>query len=272
VTAIQGPSGVRAQAATGHASADRAGHGSARAPLDHAAEPRPMETLGQRVRGLRASRFQLALLIATLTFGILAYLAHATPYWAFDLAVTRAIQAIDVPLVGMLLGAIGWIGFPPQFPILCAAIVVGLFLLRRPREAWTLMADAAAACALWFTTTRLIDRPRPDAALVGVAGEVHGGSFPSGHVLTNVAIFGLLVFLAYAGLRPSWYRTLLMAVCAVPIVFVGVARIYAGHHWPSDVLGGYMLGGLLLAVVIHLYRTRVQPHTPPLDSDEDGSA
>ncbi len=39
---------------------------------------------------------------------------------------------------------------------------------------------------------------------------------------------------------------------------VGVARIYAGHHWPSDVLGGYMLGGMWLAIMVHVYRRRVR--------------
>jgi membrane-associated phospholipid phosphatase len=63
-----------------------------------------------------------------------------------------------------------------------------------------------------------------------------------------------------------------MVACAVPMLFVGVARVYAGHHWPSDVLGGYMLGGLLLAVTIHLYRTRVQPHALSLDAPRHESA
>lgn len=210
-----------------------------------------------RARGLLTSRFQIRLLVLVSTFGGLAFFARSTPYWGFDLTITRAIQSIDVYGFGTLLDTVSWIGFPPQFPVICALIVVALFLLRRAPEAWMLMLTSAGAGALWFASTRLIARPRPSADLVRVGTEVYGGSFPSGHVLTNVAIFGFVIFLAYTHLRPSWQRTLLLIVFGLPIAVVGIARVYAGHHWPSDVLGGYMLGGMWLSVMIHVYHSRV---------------
>src|SRR5215210_5218937 len=112
-----------------------------------------------RSRHIRASRFQLLLLLLTITFGIMAFLARSTPYWAFDLAITRAIQSIDVYGFGTALDTISWIGFPPQFAVICALIVVALFLLRRAPEAWMLMLTSAGAGALWFASTRLIARP-----------------------------------------------------------------------------------------------------------------
>lgn len=228
-----------------------------------------------RARRLRASRFQLLLLALIITFGGLAFLARSTPYWGFDLTITRAIQSIDVYGFGTLLDTVSWIGFPPQFPVICALIVVALFLLRRAPEAWMLMLTSAGAGALWFASTRLIARPRPSADLVRVGVEVHGGSFPSGHVLTTVAIFGFVVFLAYTRLRPSWQRTLLLIVFGLPIMVVGIARIYAGHHWPSDVLGGYMLGGMWLSIMIHVYHSRVgapaQSNSLPSSLDTDAS-
>jgi membrane-associated phospholipid phosphatase len=46
----------------------------------------------------------------------------------------------------------------------------------------------------------------------------------------------------------------LSALLALPILAIGFARIEDGAHWPSDVLGGYMLGWLWLAVTIQIYR------------------
>ena len=215
-------------------------------------------TSGWRASRVRASRFQFVLLLLVITFGVLAYLARSTPYWGFDLTVTRAIQSIDVYGFGTVLEAISWVGFPPQFAIVCGLLVVAVFVLGHRLETGALLLDSLGAGALWFASTRLIDRPRPSPELVRVASEVHGGSFPSGHVLTIVAIFGFVVFLAYARLQPSWQRTLILIAFGLPIAVVGVARIYAGHHWPSDVLGGYMLGGMWLAVVVHLYRRRLR--------------
>lgn len=204
------------------------------------------------------SRFWLGLLVAVVLFGGLSYSAWVTPYWPFDVALTRAIQSVEWPPFGLLLGAIGWIGFPPQFPIFCVLVIAALCVARQWREALTLAITSAGAAALWYTSTRLIDRPRPDPALVRVAGELHGGSFPSGHVLTIVAIFGILIYMTYVRLRPSPLRALALVLLALPIVVIGVARIYAGQHWPSDVFGGYLLGGIWLAAVIHLYRTRIE--------------
>jgi undecaprenyl-diphosphatase len=51
-----------------------------------------------------------------------------------------------------------------------------------------------------------------------------------------------------------WLRRALIVLLAVPILTIGFARIEAGAHWPSDVLGGYMLGAIWLALTIQLYR------------------
>jgi membrane-associated phospholipid phosphatase len=49
-------------------------------------------------------------------------------------------------------------------------------------------------------------------------------------------------------------RWLLVALLAVPVVTIGVARVYAGAHWPSDAFGGYLIGGIWLALTIQVYR------------------
>src|SRR4029077_1143044 len=79
------------------------------------------------------------------------------------------------------------------------------------------------------------------------------GGFPSGHVLNLTAIFGFLAYLVilYVANRPL--RWLVVALLAVPVVIIGVARVYAGAHWPSDALGGYLIGGIWLALTIHIY-------------------
>jgi undecaprenyl-diphosphatase len=65
--------------------------------------------------------------------------------------------------------------------------------------------------------------------------------------------FGFLFFLVFTRIKHSRLRAALLCLLGAPVLFVGLARIYQGEHWASDVLGGYLLGGLALAAVIRFY-------------------
>jgi undecaprenyl-diphosphatase len=69
-----------------------------------------------------------------------------------------------------------------------------------------------------------------------------------------VGFYGFLWFLAYTLLKRSWRRTLLLIFLGSLIGLIGFSRIYLGQHWPSDVLGAYLLGGLTLVAILQFYR------------------
>jgi membrane-associated phospholipid phosphatase len=120
----------------------------------------------------------------------------------------------------------------------------------------------------------LIQRPRPTANLVHVFRILNSYSFPSGHVMFYVVFFGFLFFLAFALLKPSLVRNLLLLFFAVMILLIGVSRIYLGQHWASDVLGAYLLGSLTLVANIVFYRWGKSrffvARTQPVSSAESG--
>jgi len=207
-----------------------------------------------RARHRRAWYFQVLVVAAAVAFGVLAVVAYSVPYFAFDLALTRAIQSIQAPWFGLLLDKVSWIGFPPQSNAIFGLVILALFLVGLRLEALATAFAAVGSAALWFALAPVVQRPRPSPDLVQVSQGIAYGSFPSGHALNLTAIFGFLVYLAYVHIRPGWLRRLAMTLLALPILTIGLARVYAGAHWPSDVLGGYLLGLLWLALTIHLYR------------------
>lgn len=106
----------------------------------------------------------------------------------------------------------------------------------------------------------LIERPRPSSDEIDVApGQPDDFSFPSGHAMAAVLLYGLLFYLAIVHVKRPWVRIPVQIACAWVIIVTGIERVYSGSHWPSDVLGGYLLGALIvgaLAAVDRLVNAR----------------
>jgi undecaprenyl-diphosphatase len=125
----------------------------------------------------------------------------------------------------------------------------------------------------------LISRPRPRIALESAFFDgrcfaafeeiLRSRSFPSGHTTTGFALATLLAVWSRA-LEGPWTRTVAVVLCFTFATLVGIARIYAGAHFPVDVLGGALLGaasaGLALWIVSALAGPRgAAPPAPAPD-------
>jgi undecaprenyl-diphosphatase len=205
------------------------------------------------VRRRHAEMFQFWTLTAAAFFVGLAVVAHFVPYFPVDLAVTRAIQQIRSPAFDVLMRAVSWPGFPPQVHGVCALAAIALFAAGLRWEA-VVTVVAEAGILVGGLVKLLVFRPRPTADLVTILRVAGATSFPSGHVILAVTLAGFLAFLAFTLLHPSWLRTMLVALLVTTIPLMGASRIYFGHHWLSDVVGGYLLGSLWLALTIRIYR------------------
>jgi len=76
------------------------------------------------------------------------------------------------------------------------------------------------------------------------------GSYPSGHMMRTVLVYGLGAFVVRRLASPGWARTLAAPSAAVVVGLMALDRVYLGVHWQSDVVGGLLLGGAALAAAI----------------------
>lgn len=195
-------------------------------------------------------------LVVAIAFTVLAVAAHNTPYFEFDLAITRAVQSMQNPVVIALLNLIGLPGYPPQVYIEIVAVLVLLWVVGARSQAIGFLFANVAVGTLGMGVKLLVARMRPSPELVQVANPgLDGGglSFPAGHVLVYVTVLGFLMVLLWRVPHRRWWQTALFVVLAVMIVLIGPARIYSGEHWFSDVVGGYLFGvmGLWLTLVFY---------------------
>jgi membrane-associated phospholipid phosphatase len=203
----------------------------------------------------RGTYVLVALVMATAAaFAILALAAHVTPYFEVDLELARALQSLKNPALDFVAAWIGWPGFPPQSNVLFGSLIVILAVRGHIVAAMAQLLAAGGSASLWFGIAPLVNRPRPSPELVHVSAELPPGSFPSGHVLNLTAGLGFAWYLAFTLLPPSALRTIVLWLVSIYLVLLGVARVYEGQHWPSDVLGGYLLGALWLWLCITIYR------------------
>jgi undecaprenyl-diphosphatase len=123
-------------------------------------------------------------------------------------------------------------------------VVLAMALLWRRHRRWAVALPVLmiGAWALQLATKWAANRPRPNLDPWG---------FPSGHVLSLVVFFGLMVYLIVtASKRRRRWRLLACAVCVVTVMLVGFSRLYLDRHWLSDVAGGLTVGTAYLLIAI----------------------
>jgi undecaprenyl-diphosphatase len=144
--------------------------------------------------------------------------------------------------------ALSRIGSPqvlgPVIPLLAAFL-----WLRRLRHAAVVWLIATGGAVVLVTLLKLhFKRARPDLPWAFVHEPTY--SFPSGHSVFAVVVYGMLVYLGLRHLPHAWQRVAICAAAVAMIVGIGLSRIYLGVHYPSDVAAGYFVGLVWLLSVI----------------------
>jgi undecaprenyl-diphosphatase len=141
---------------------------------------------------------------------------------------TTLSDLANIPLIFVGVGILLWLAFT-----------------RRVREALVVAGVLAAATIGSEIVKELVARPRPIDTDV-LAGVVY--SYPSGHVLEAITIYGIISLKVLAGSARGWVKAVEVIAALTFVVLVGVARVALGAHYPSDVLGGSLAAiGVLAA-------------------------
>lgn len=151
-----------------------------------------------------------------------------------------------------------------------ALAAAGGLLALLPRPWWRRAVVGAATLGggqlVRYGLSLSIGRPRPPIA--DWARPASGFALPSGHTTTATLAAGLFCLGLIRTARGAW-RVTGVALAAGWAVAVGLTRIYLGVHWPTDVLGGWLLGGLLTVLATSLLVRPLNHDTPAAHPPRD---
>jgi undecaprenyl-diphosphatase len=180
--------------------------------------------------------------ILLVSFAFAAALRNGQLLLTWDAPIQRHVEASRTALLDNFFLSVSRLG--SQIPVLTIGTVLALVTWRRCRAVATALFVATwARPAIEFCIKALVDRERPDFYRL-VAG--NGPSFPSGHVMASIALWGLLpvVVSLYSRSRRVWWASVWVSISL--IVLVAASRVYLGVHWFSDVNMGFVAGGFFL--------------------------
>lgn len=126
-------------------------------------------------------------------------------------------------------------------------IVLGLIILLKTKNIHRLLLTVITTVLTNQILKHAIRRIRPDH--LRLINE-KGFSYPSGHSMISIALYGTLIYLVYKYVNNKILKTILIILLITLILGIGISRIYLGVHYPSDVLAGYFISVVIIVLAI----------------------
>jgi membrane-associated phospholipid phosphatase len=203
----------------------------------------------------------ILILVGGLSLAALGYnlVAHG-PLLQLDTTVYRALitRAKSAPPVVNEIMIFGF--FLGKQVVLVIVSILGIYFIYKRfwRELAMLLMSSAVGSIVWNFIIPYFARPRPPIQ-TGLAVTTIP-SFPSGHTMSAIIVYGFLAYLLVPRMHSYFWKWTIIIVSALIILFIGFSRVFQGGHYLTDVLGGYALGlawaGLVFLIIENIYWRR----------------
>jgi YegS/Rv2252/BmrU family lipid kinase len=138
-------------------------------------------------------------------------------------------------------------------------LLAGVLLIRGYRRAAVFTVIVIVTTSLLTTAVKLqYGRARP--TWQDPVGKLASKSFPSGHASSSAALAGVLIVLAAMLIRRAKARRAVYAGAVLLALVVGSDRVLLGRHYPTDVIGGWLLGAFVVLLFLSVYSPLPRSH------------
>lgn len=128
-------------------------------------------------------------------------------------------------------------------------VVLLVVIIFRNRYALFLVVSSLDSILLTTIFKYFVQRSRPSGLKLIEQG---GYSFPSGHTMISVCVYGYFLYLVMTKIKNKIVKYSVSILLILVILSIGVSRIYVGVHFASDVLAGYLLSICYLLLLIDM--------------------
>jgi membrane-associated phospholipid phosphatase len=161
-----------------------------------------------------------------------------------DVKILNFLDVIQSPKLTKVMEAISFLANFKGVTVVAGALTFGFFKSKNNRVYSFEMPVISIGCEilnLLFKAKYRRNRP------AGHALRVRGWSYPSGHAMESISLYGFLSYLlVYKSKLPTWAAVSGSLTLLFLIFAIGISRSYLKAHFPSDVIAGYALGFLWL--------------------------
>ena len=199
--------------------------------------------------GLPLTIFIIVFLIILATFiGLTDSIVNSQPIVTFDNNFAQTLYHLRTPTGIKVFYTITNFADQITIAILLAISLVYLYFKKEMAYLYALVITFIGAEGSAFLIKILINRARPGADIAYYLET--SKSFPSGHSTVAMAFFGFVTYYIIHHSSGRSKKSLFILLGSILIGLIGFSRLYLGEHYLSDVLGGFLVGGLWLIVGI----------------------
>ena len=185
-------------------------------------------------------RVFLGFVAAALSLTILVILAYGQFEYVirFDEAIRVGAQRIEVPWLTNTMMVITRLGSTLALTVVGIAAMIAFIILGWRRPAALFLLAMAGQIILHHGFKILFARQRPEPLLGYIVGDSY--SFPSGHAIASLTVYGILSWLITRRIQSIALNTAIWVFATLLVMFIGFSRIYFGVHNATDVIAGFL--------------------------------
>lgn len=128
--------------------------------------------------------------------------------------------------------------------------VLAIILIKGLKNKLFLLTGVVGTAGLNVVLKHIIQRERPN---INRLIPEKGYSFPSGHSMMSMAFYGMLIFLIFKYVKNTALKWTLIVILTILLSTIGITRIYLGVHYPSDIIGGFLVSLTYLFILTEIY-------------------